>query len=266
MAAPTYSWNTINITQTDADSPLDTTLMEALRQNLIHLEEWLGDGYIAAKDHDHDGVNSKTVVLADDSVAATKLARTDELSLFTDFLGDVLPSEWAVFSGATIAVVGSVDNGIISVTGGTGAAGVGQVQLPFRLASGVTITHETKVKMDATPSTKRPFSGLADASGASYLNHINFDRNTGTSKILVRTETSGVATSTDLDLDVSTSVFQRLTLVATTTQVDFYVDGVLKASHTTNIPTVNMGAVAGNPSGTGKAYYDYVFVHQDGRN
>lgn len=63
MAAPTYSWNSITAGQTDADSPLDTTLMEGIRQNLIHLEEWLGDGFTAAVDHDHDGVNSKTVVL-----------------------------------------------------------------------------------------------------------------------------------------------------------------------------------------------------------
>lgn len=63
MAAPTYGWNTVNTTQTDADSPLDTTLMEAIRQNLVHIEEWLGDGYTAAKNHDHDGTNSKVTVL-----------------------------------------------------------------------------------------------------------------------------------------------------------------------------------------------------------
>ncbi len=58
MATTTYTWNTIALTQTDGDSPLDETLMEAIRQNLISLEEWLGDGFAQAKDHDHDGVNS----------------------------------------------------------------------------------------------------------------------------------------------------------------------------------------------------------------
>jgi len=61
MAATTYLWNTIASTQTDGDSPLDETLMEAIRQNLISLEEWMGDGYAQAKDHDHDGVNSAVV-------------------------------------------------------------------------------------------------------------------------------------------------------------------------------------------------------------
>ncbi len=61
MAATTYTWNTIASTQTDGDSPLDETLMEAIRQNLISLEEWMGDGFAQAKDHDHDGVNSAVV-------------------------------------------------------------------------------------------------------------------------------------------------------------------------------------------------------------
>ncbi|MEE9614859.1 MAG: hypothetical protein V3W31_07940 [Thermodesulfobacteriota bacterium] len=76
MAAPTYSWNSITAGQCDADSPLDETLMEAIRQNLIHIEEWLGDGYTAAKDHDHDNVNSKSVVLGDGVVVQAKLSTT----------------------------------------------------------------------------------------------------------------------------------------------------------------------------------------------
>lgn len=63
MAAPDESWSTITTGQVDADSPLDVTLTQALRANLIHLEQWLGDGYVAAKDHDHDGVNSKSITL-----------------------------------------------------------------------------------------------------------------------------------------------------------------------------------------------------------
>jgi len=74
MAATTYTWNTIASTQTDGDSPLDETLMEAIRQNLISLEEWLGDGFAQAKDHDHDGLNSKSVVLADGVVTNAKMA------------------------------------------------------------------------------------------------------------------------------------------------------------------------------------------------
>lgn len=74
MAEPTYSWNNIAATQTDPDSPIDTTLMEGIRQNLVHLKEWLGNGFTAALDHDHDGLNSKSVVLADGAVVTVKLA------------------------------------------------------------------------------------------------------------------------------------------------------------------------------------------------
>lgn len=77
MAAPTYDWNGITSAQTDADSPIDTTLMEGIRQNLVHLKEWLGESFTAAKDHDHDGINSKSVLLADSvvTIAKLKLAR-----------------------------------------------------------------------------------------------------------------------------------------------------------------------------------------------
>lgn len=74
MAATTYTWNTITASQTDGDSPLDETLMEGSRQNQVTLREWLGDGYTAAKDHDHDNVNSKTVVLGAGTVTTSRLS------------------------------------------------------------------------------------------------------------------------------------------------------------------------------------------------
>ena len=61
MTIPSKSWSVIADGQVDADSPLDTTLITAIRDNLIHLEEWLGDGYTAAKDHNHDGVSSSLI-------------------------------------------------------------------------------------------------------------------------------------------------------------------------------------------------------------
>lgn len=70
---PTYPWNEITQAQTDADSPLDTTLMEGLRQNLVHLKEWLGGSFTPEADHDHDGVNSSNVALADSTVSVAKL-------------------------------------------------------------------------------------------------------------------------------------------------------------------------------------------------
>jgi len=61
MAAPDKTFTVFADTAVDADSPLDTVLMTGLRDNDIHLEQWLGDSYTAAKDHNHDGVNSAIV-------------------------------------------------------------------------------------------------------------------------------------------------------------------------------------------------------------
>ena len=61
MPAPAKSWTAIADTSVDADSPLDETLLTALRNNAEHLEEWLGKDYTAATNHNHDGVNSAAI-------------------------------------------------------------------------------------------------------------------------------------------------------------------------------------------------------------
>lgn len=73
MSAPSKNWTNIYDSQVDADSPIDTTLMTSIRDNLVHLREWLGGNYTPAVDHDHDGSNSKSVVLPDSSVTLSKL-------------------------------------------------------------------------------------------------------------------------------------------------------------------------------------------------
>lgn len=61
MAAPAKNFTVILDTSVDPDSPLDTTLMTALRDNDQHLEEWLGKDYTAATNHNHDGTNSAAI-------------------------------------------------------------------------------------------------------------------------------------------------------------------------------------------------------------
>ena len=74
MAAPSKNFTSIADGVVDADSPLDTTLVSNLRDNDIHLEEWLGKNYTAAVDHDHDDVNSKAVAsVADAAISQAKL-------------------------------------------------------------------------------------------------------------------------------------------------------------------------------------------------
>jgi len=87
MAAPSKVWVPIADSQVDADSPGDTILMTGIRDNQIHLREWLGGSYAAgaAVDHDHDGANSKFVAsVADGAITYIKEDRWH----FT--IGDVL--------------------------------------------------------------------------------------------------------------------------------------------------------------------------------
>jgi len=58
MATPTKNWTDIPDSAIDADSPLDTTLLTEIRDDLVHLREWMGLNFTAAQDHNHDGVNS----------------------------------------------------------------------------------------------------------------------------------------------------------------------------------------------------------------
>lgn len=61
MPSPSKNFTVIPDTAVDPDSPLDTTLMTALRDNDLHIEEWLGKDYTAAQNHNHDGTNSALV-------------------------------------------------------------------------------------------------------------------------------------------------------------------------------------------------------------
>lgn len=60
MTAISKAWVTIADTAVDPDSPIDAALMTGLRDDLVHLREWLGASYEAGavQDHNHDGVNS----------------------------------------------------------------------------------------------------------------------------------------------------------------------------------------------------------------
>lgn len=73
MTAPTKNWSNISDLQIDADSPIDATLMAQIRDDLVHVREWLGLSYTAAQDHDHDGINSKSAVLETGAVTLGNL-------------------------------------------------------------------------------------------------------------------------------------------------------------------------------------------------
>ncbi|MBI4950016.1 MAG: hypothetical protein HY955_07730 [Deltaproteobacteria bacterium] len=61
MAYPSKTFTVITDSAVDADSPIDVSLMTSLRDNDVHLREWLGGDYAAESNHSHDGVNSRSI-------------------------------------------------------------------------------------------------------------------------------------------------------------------------------------------------------------
>jgi hypothetical protein len=70
MTAISKAWVTIADGAVDPDSPVDTALMTAIRDNQIHQREWLGASYTAGavQDHNHDGSNSALIEVGPNSV------------------------------------------------------------------------------------------------------------------------------------------------------------------------------------------------------
>jgi hypothetical protein len=66
------------------------------------------------------------------------------------------------------------------------------------------------------------------------IEFINISGNT----IQTRTVSGGVATTTNYAVGTSVANYYSYTIIATSTKVEFYFDGVLIATHTTNIPTL----------------------------
>lgn len=58
MAAPSVAFTVIPDGDIDPDSPITTTLMTSIRDDLQHLREWLGHGFTPAQAHTHNGVDS----------------------------------------------------------------------------------------------------------------------------------------------------------------------------------------------------------------
>lgn len=72
-----YDFVAITSGQTDADSPINQQLIDALREDIYHLKEWaygLDASFTPSPKHDHDDINSKSVVLGDGVVTEPKLA------------------------------------------------------------------------------------------------------------------------------------------------------------------------------------------------
>lgn len=68
MPAPSKSFTAVADTAVDPDSPLDTALLTALRDNDIHLKEVLYGAFTASAPHTHNGVDSALVEIGPNAI------------------------------------------------------------------------------------------------------------------------------------------------------------------------------------------------------
>lgn len=89
MAAISKAWVAINDGGVDPDSPGDSILFTGIRDDLVHLREWLGASFVggAVQDHNHDGENSAPVPVGPNQVRNGSFEDGDIGWTFTDFTG-----------------------------------------------------------------------------------------------------------------------------------------------------------------------------------
>ena len=226
MPAPSKNFTTIADSQVDGSSPLDTTLVTGLRDNDQHLEEWLGKDFIAAQNHSHNNADSARVKEAD-------LDRQGGVRVFDDFLLNSLSAGlWTVVTAVIIEGV----NGVARITG---LGSIRTIDFTCFKLGNHTVTFEAFVKHGTSGPIQR--IGLKDSNAATQSNEVIFGYYASASNWWVQNSIGGVTTITDTGVAISTTAFQKIKFVATLTSVAFYINDVLKATHTTNIPTANMG-------------------------
>lgn len=69
----TYGYTTIADSAIDPDSPIDTALMTAIRNNIVVVYEYVGGkSYTPAEPHNHNGVNSALISIIADGAVSTE--------------------------------------------------------------------------------------------------------------------------------------------------------------------------------------------------
>jgi hypothetical protein len=96
-------------------------------------------------------------------------------------------------------------------------------------------------------------------------NRIGFQVNDGNASIICKCEATDVETSKDSEIDMvdATDIILGLVVIGITL-VEYYVNRVLVATHTTNIPVTEMALAAfelsGSATGTRSLSIDYIFA------
>lgn len=255
MGAPTYSWNTITSAQTDYKSPLNEVLMEAIRQNQIHLQECLYDPAIhtPSKGHAHTGADGNRIFFGD-------LDRTAGVHFFEDFVADSTP---LTVTGTINRITSGGGSGVIEIKPGV----IRSVDFaPFKIHANSVLTFEARVKVPATGNSSSGHAlGLMDTNTpASPNNGIFFGYGSSASNWWIRTANATVVTSLDTGEAQDAGVWKILKIVATPTSVSFYIDGVEVSGSpiATNIPVDKTLGILINNGSSGTWQFDWIHVLQ----
>lgn len=174
-------------------------------------------------------------------------------------------------AGAAAAIATGTANGelVLTSTATTDNDGASvQGNAVWQALSGRTIWFAARIKV-VTAAQQDVFAGLTVAFATNpenvltASNRIGFQVNDGDASILCKTENADTETSTDSTVDLADATYINLWIMVTgTSQVKFYINGTLRATHTTNIPTAALAlalfSLSGEATGTKSMTIDYV--------
>lgn len=111
----TYSWSTIADGAIDPDSPGDTALFTAIRNNITYVYEYVGGkSFTPAEPHTHDGVNSALIAtVADGGITEPKLAASAvSQGKLKSTIGTVSVATTATFSTSSYVILPGGEYGL----------------------------------------------------------------------------------------------------------------------------------------------------------
>lgn len=134
--------------------------------------------------------------------------------------------------------------GVIRLNTDIGVAGtriyLGASAFKLLKANANNMTIAIRLSTISTPSSDHEVrAGLGALDGSGTLTNAILFRAVNTGNWYAVTAAGGIETATDTGLPQSSS-YRVYKIVSGGSQIFFYVDGVLKATHTTNIPTVQL--------------------------
>ena len=199
---------------------------------------------------------------------------TARASYYTDFIGDSIPGEWSAVSAGTGAIITLRDGatGVVRMTSGTSfiansflTLGTNSVRA-WNSSKNPVIEFAAKTSV-MTNNVRHTFiisgntnSAISEWAGFTVQNGINSGNYQCTSDDNVAAETTNTA--------ISSTSQHILRLELTSSDIKFYIDDVLQATHTTRLLSGNLLITVGNiqianPGTSGWAELDAFYAEQD---